>query len=113
MTGIALWLVPAGASAAGLKELMITPDQVEINYGVPSFEPHITLASFPTTIASVATLRRVTEETISSWNKVISNNAHRDAFGLPITFQALSIGNHYFHRTDSEVSSRACLDPQL
>lgn len=96
ITGIALWLVPAGAGAARLKELMITPDQVKINYEIPSFEPHITLASFPTTIASVTTLCRVTEETVSSWNKIIPKNARKDKLGLPISFQALSTGDHYF-----------------
>ncbi|KAL5511771.1 hypothetical protein ACEPAH_4989 [Sanghuangporus vaninii] len=96
--GIAVWLVPPPAEAELIKrKLMRMPPSLEpLPYSLPTLEPHITIASFPSSIP-LDTLR-------SSLNSISINGSHhqeREGEGegtpaLEIRFSALSVGDAYF-----------------
>lgn len=76
---------------------MNAPDHLKIGFEPPSFQPHITLASFPATLANVETIKLVVQRALSSWNEIISKNALICAErGLSISFSALSASDDFF-----------------
>ena len=74
---------------------MKTPDQLQISYELPKIEPHITLASFPVTIANADNLALVIRKTLSSWHETAPNEVQKIS-SLPVYFSALSADDHYF-----------------
>ncbi|KAL5533251.1 hypothetical protein ACEPAF_5027 [Sanghuangporus sanghuang] len=92
--GIAVWLVPPPAEAELIKRklMRLTPSLEPLPYSLPTLEPHITIASFPSSIP-LETLR-------SSLNSIsINGSHHQEGEGTPaleIRFSALSVGDAYF-----------------
>ncbi|KAL5490178.1 hypothetical protein ACEPAI_5011 [Sanghuangporus weigelae] len=90
--GIAVWLVPPPAEVELIKrKLMRLPPSLEpLPYFLPTLEPHITIASFPSSIP-LDTLR-------SSVENITINGYHQEgATALEVAFSALSAGDAYFH----------------
>ncbi|KAH8117184.1 LigT-like protein [Phellopilus nigrolimitatus] len=97
--GIALWIVPPPAEASKLKQLMNIPPVIDtLPFPLPSFEPHITLASFPSTIP-VATLKLALQTQMSSGSESEPERyptTSRLHAPLRITFTALVASDHFF-----------------
>ncbi|KAF8211868.1 RNA ligase/cyclic nucleotide phosphodiesterase [Mycena galopus ATCC 62051] len=80
--GLTLWLVPSATDSERLQKIMNRPTSrstSETSY--PTFEPHITLASIPGSITSLDTILASIPDTQPS---------------LPISFDAIEVGDHYF-----------------
>ncbi|KAL5529340.1 hypothetical protein ACEPAG_5325 [Sanghuangporus baumii] len=89
--GIAVWLVPPQAEAELIKrKLMRLPSSLKpLSYSLPTLEPHVTIASFPSTIP-LEILR-------SSIENITINGHHQEgATTLEVAFSALSVGDAYF-----------------
>ena len=68
--GMALWLVPSASDAARIKQLMRVPRALEpLGYTLPSFDPHITLASFPSSV-SPSVLHSAVVEAIKGFDEI-------------------------------------------
>ncbi|KAF7338041.1 Cyclic phosphodiesterase [Mycena venus] len=81
--GLTLWLVPSSSDSERLKRIMnVRPNpQLNSETSYPKFEPHITLASLPDPVPSLDTL--------------LSSIPHAQS-ALPVTFDAIEVGDHYF-----------------
>ncbi|KAI5124298.1 hypothetical protein M0805_008906 [Coniferiporia weirii] len=100
--GIAIWIMPPSAEATKLKRLMHAPAIDSLAYRVPPFEPHITLASFPSS-TPIASLRSALTGTLA---QVVTSPLH-------ITFAALAAGDHFFRSVLVDVVQTPALDALL
>ncbi|KAJ7087737.1 2',3'-cyclic-nucleotide 3'-phosphodiesterase, partial [Mycena epipterygia] len=82
-TGLTLWLVPSASDSARLKNIMDTRPKSQSNSeaSYPQFQPHITLASFPDPAPSLA---------------AILSSISQAQPALPVTFDAVEVGDHFF-----------------
>jgi len=94
--GLSLWLVPSPEDSARLQKIMqIRPSESQSSEtSYPKFHPHITLASLPDPVPSLATI-------LSS-----IPDAQR---ALPITFDAVEVGDHFFRAVYIAVRPTAAL----
>ncbi|KAJ7047130.1 2',3'-cyclic-nucleotide 3'-phosphodiesterase [Mycena alexandri] len=96
-TGLTLWLVPSPEDSARLQKIMqIRPSQSssqssETSY--PKFHPHITLASLPDPVPLATILSSIPD-------------AQR---ALPVTFDAVEVGDHFFRSVYIAVRPTAAL----
>ncbi|KAF7363729.1 Cyclic phosphodiesterase [Mycena sanguinolenta] len=79
--GLTLWLVPSPSDSERLKKIMTprTKSDLISDASYPQFEPHITLASIPD----------------SSLDAIVSSIPTTQP-ALPIAFDAIEVGDHYF-----------------
>lgn len=89
--GLAVWLVPVPEDAVKLKQLMRVP----LDYRVPSFEPHITIASFSASTTheelQAALTRQKTRLDLTSSADVEHPKPH-----MSLAFRALSTEDAFF-----------------
>ncbi|KAJ7709549.1 2',3'-cyclic-nucleotide 3'-phosphodiesterase [Mycena rosella] len=81
--GLTLWLVPSPADSARLRKIMDARprSQSTSEASYPIFQPHITLAALPDPVPSLANILASIPD------------AQR---ALPITFDAVEVGDHFF-----------------
>ncbi|KAJ7775193.1 2',3'-cyclic-nucleotide 3'-phosphodiesterase [Mycena metata] len=93
--GLTLWLVPSPQDSSRLQKIMqIRPNSQSSEASYPEFYPHITLASLPDPAPSLAT---------------ILSSIPDAQLALPITFDAVEVGDHFFRSVYIAVHPTAAL----
>ena len=88
--GTSLWIVPDEPDTERLKTIMRTRQSERHNFpsSYPAFQPHVTLASFPSTFAPpTSDIRAAIDSALE--------HSHSGA-NLPIKFQSVDIGTHFY-----------------